>query len=117
MQRYPELSPAGLERALTLIDQAMAPVVQARMARADAVLIVQELELTARLMRHACRRGLLALGAADDVPRVRQELVDDMQEIADTYEEIWLKRNRVGGLEDSVGRLRQTLDDYQERVS
>src|SRR5919199_531640 len=117
LQRYPQLSPDDFERALPLIDQAMAPLAQAHMARADAVLIGQEFELTARLMRHACRRGLLALGAVEDGPGARQELADDLQEIIATYEEIWLRRNRPDGLEDSVARLRQALDDYQERVS
>ena len=116
-QRYPELSPEDFERALPLIDQAMAPLAQAHMARPDAVLIDQEFEFTARLMRHACRCGLLALGAVEDGAGTRQELADDLQEIIATYEEIWLKRNRPGGLEDSVARLRQPLDDYQERVS
>jgi hypothetical protein len=101
--------------ALTAIDQAMAPLAVAQIGRPDAALIVAEYENTARLMRHACRRGLLMLdpGAATAAD-TRQALDDDMRDIIREYTRIWLARNRPGGLTDSVARFEKARADYQQ---
>jgi hypothetical protein len=97
--------------ALAAIDRAMEPLAGARMQRPDAALIVAEYEHTARLMRHACRRGLLlANGGAGITP---QALDDDLRDIIREYQRLWLARNRPGGLADSVARLTAARADYQ----
>ena len=45
--------------------------------------------------------------------RIRRELDEDMQAIIAEYRQLWLARNRPGGLEDSVGRLERARADYQ----
>ena len=99
--------------ALAAIDQAMAPLAGAQIGRPDAALILAEYENTARLMRHACRRGLLFLDADAAPAATRQALDDDMRDILREYERIWLARNRPGGLADSAGRLEAARADYR----
>lgn len=93
--------------ALDAIDKAMEPIGRARMQRPDAALILEEYEQTARLLRHACRRGQLALdeGAIPTADAI-QALDGDLRDIIRDYERIWLARNRPGGLADSLVRLK-----------
>ena len=39
----------------------------------------------------------------------RAALAEELRPLIERHREIWLRRNRVGGLEDSVGRLEKTL--------
>ena len=102
---------AALRQTLTAIDQVMAPLSSTRMARADADLICHEYENTARIMRHACRRALLAIEGASAVERAA--LAADLGEFLLEYRALWLARARPGGLDDSAARFERMLADYQ----
>ncbi len=108
---YLNIEPAALDRTLKTIDQAMLPLTRAQMDRPDADLIMQEFQNTARLLRHASQRGLLALGQ-NQPATLRHKLDQDMREFIHSYKQVWLQRNRPGGLADSVARLEKTLADY-----
>jgi hypothetical protein len=98
---------------LQAIDRAIQPMAQARMARPDADLIKQEFSLTARLMRHACRRALLV--REKDVAMsnaMRRELDRDLEGFIPQYKQIWLARHRPGGLADSVARFETVREGY-----
>jgi hexosaminidase len=103
--------PAALDGWREAIEGAIAPLGRARMACPDATLITHEYEHTAHLLRHACRRGLLALGQGDE-GALRRELDADMGEIIAEYRALWLARNRPGGLADSVALLERARTDY-----
>lgn len=114
LRRYQRLPREVFEKALAAIDSAMQPLSRARITRPDAVLIVQEFELTARLLRHACQRGLLLLDSGQaEVTELCRELDEDLRQIIAEYERLWLARNRYGGLIDSVARLEKARIDYQ----
>jgi hypothetical protein len=81
------------------------------MACADAGLIAQEFALTARLLRHACRRALFAFNSNG---AMRRELDNDMQQFIADYGQVWRARNRPGGLSDSVARLEKVREAYRE---
>jgi hexosaminidase len=105
--------PADFAAALPAIDAAMQPLSQARIGRPDAALIVAEYEQTARLMRHACRRGAWLRDPAGADAATRQALADDLRDIIAEYERLWRARNRPGGLTESAGRLRKARADYK----
>ena len=82
-------------------------------------LIITELGLptaehTARLLRHACRRGQwIHAGEQDNTSSVRRALDSDAAEIIAEQEALWLARSRPGGLKDSLARMEQMRRDYQ----
>ena len=103
---------------LAAIDEAMAPITKARMQRPDAALILAEFESTARMLRHACRRGQLIYGDGETDPATtKQALDDDLRDIIYEYERIWLARNRPGGLRESVGRLQSARLNYRPEAA
>ena len=103
--------PAGYSRALEAIDEVTGPLPQAQFAGPDGALLARELAQTVRLLRHACQRGLYAHNP--DAAQA-QALADDMRAIITEYREVWLARNRPGGLPDSVARFEAALSDYQQ---
>jgi hypothetical protein len=112
-EEEPRVPAPAFRKALAAIDDALAPLEQARIDRPDAAQTRRELELAARMLRHSCRRALLALRDEGlNGPQTRRELADDMRGIIGEYEELWLGRNRRGGLRDSVARLQRALQDY-----
>jgi hexosaminidase len=114
VKSYPDLAAAELKQTLAAIDRALSDLGRAKMERPDAALIVDEYQNTARLMRHACQRGLLALEKdADQAAALRHELDKDLARIIREYRRLWLARNRPGGMADSVGRLRAMRQDYR----
>ena len=93
-----------LQKTLTAIDTALAPLVSARSTSPDADLINREFRFAAHALRHACYRILLAFGVDEKSPA---ELAADMDEIMREHEAVWLARNRPGGLVDSMERFQQ----------
>ncbi|HEY64821.1 MAG TPA: family 20 glycosylhydrolase [Caldilineae bacterium] len=116
--RLAELTVEGLEKTLTYIDQVMAQLPEARMERPDADLIADEFRNAAALLKHGCRLGIARLqadgGEIANIPTdTRESLAEELEGIIEEYKRLWLARNRVGGLEDSVGRMERLLQLYR----
>jgi len=60
-------------------------------------LVIQELELAAQMLDVASKRA-----AGEAMP-------EDMANLIDHFEELWLRRSERGGLEDSLARMRSVL--------
>lgn len=104
-----QIDPAVFQRVLDVIDQAVAPVDKAQPHTPDGKLILKEFRHTARLLRHASRRAMLALGEKSLSPAA---LDLDLREIMIEYQNLWLSRNRPGGLVDSLERFEKARLDY-----
>ncbi len=93
------------------IDGVMAPLSRATMKCPDASLVEAEFINAARMLQHACRRGVLfrcgGLGQTEN----RRLLEADLNLILGEHRSLWLARNRVGGLKDSVRDLEKQLLD------
>jgi hypothetical protein len=96
-------------RTLEAIDKAASLLGSERMMRQDVDLVRREYANTVRLMRHACRRGLLAIGEASVQ---RTQMREDMAAFLEEYRWIWRARNRPGGLEDSVRQFEVMIEEY-----
>ena len=110
--------PAGitsktLAATRTFIDRTMAALPRARLARPDAVLVNDEFENAARMMRHACDRALLLRDPKAAKPEFIRRLATDMRVILGEHRRLWMARNRVGGLQDSTQALEQRLEEYE----
>ena len=86
---------------------------QARMARPDATLVVDEFTNAARMLQHACDRGQWRLSSSGKGAG-KERLARDMRLILGEHRRLWLARNRPGGLQDSARRLEARLSDYTE---
>jgi hypothetical protein len=107
-----KVEPAALETTITEIERVIGQLAVARMRAPDAALIAQEYTLAARMLRHACLRGLLAVETHDTTER-RRELDADLRDIVHHYRRLWLARNRPGGLQDSVAHFERARADYR----
>ena len=112
--RISEITPDAFRAALDAVDEAMSRLGSATSTAPDATLVEAEFENTARMLRHACRRGLLVLDAVSDASAERRELAADLETIIEEYRRIWLARNRPGGLADSIARWEQLRADYAQ---
>jgi hypothetical protein len=85
----PEISDKDLQDTADYIWDVLAPLPNARMGRSDAALVVREFSQAARLLLAACRPSMA------DWLCIREE-----------HEGCWLARNRPGGLNDSLAKIR-----------
>lgn len=111
-KEYLELDDPGrvFPHILELIDQITGDLPHASPRRPNHELLQREFLLTANLLRHACQRGLYGYGLADNSPA---SLSHDLSAIIGEYKDIWLTRNRPGGLQDSLAYFDLALSDYR----
>ncbi len=114
-RRTEGMTAAHLERTLEQVAGAAALLADARPERADAALLVKEFRWVAEILGVACRLGSARLAIGDDRPlaelpqALRHELAAQLEGSIRGHRDIWLARNRPGGLEDSASRLRAVV--------
>lgn len=91
------------------IRQCAQELTQVSLKHPDAALILREYALVARLMDHAGQRVAFAHDLTNQ--DFQQQLREDLQGILDQFRQVWLARNRVGGLKDSIARMERILAD------
>ncbi len=112
-----QLMDIPLARILETVEKIMLPIKLTQMQIPDRDLVLKEFDLTARLVKHACWRGYLALeGNQENTDRLRQRLEAEFQTLLCDYESIWLQRNRSGGLIDSLALFERARKDYQDHL-
>lgn len=114
------LSLDGIHNAQRAIEDALWRIKLTNMQREDADLICDEIALNARMALLALRLGearIAVNGGTSQVPyAIRSELAEEVKAIMAVYRELWLARNRPGGLSDSLARF-QNLVDVLTRTS
>ena len=110
------LQPGEIDAAEEVLDAALARLERARPERADAALVIAELETSVALVRVLCgdlRARLAGDGWLASVPdRDRRRLAAQLEPLIARHQELWLARNRPGGLADSTAWLRHLHDVY-----
>jgi hypothetical protein len=81
----------------------------------DGELVREELQATLAVLGHACRRAAAALAVRNghSIRRRCRRLAAEMTTIIERHRELWLARNRRGGLADSLSHYRRNLREYQ----
>lgn len=105
-----QIEPKKYDETLLAIENSTTLLNKAKPEVNDGGLILRELNHTTQLLRHACKRALLAYGTGS---LKKSDLDLELREIMIEYQIIWLKRNRIGGLVDSLARFEQARLDYQ----
>jgi len=99
------------DRTTAAIDNLLQRVGADGMTRVDGALIRDEFSLVLRLMRHACDRARYAF----DLPGVNVSgLAADVEQLRVDFNDVWLARNRPGGLADSAVRFDEMLAEYRQ---
>jgi hexosaminidase len=103
-----ELKVENLQATIAHIDEALARLDSARMRCDDAELIKAEYRMNAAMAKIACRLGIARVQAGgvptSKLPKeVRAPLADDFEALIPEYRQLFLQRNRSGGLKESAG--------------
>lgn len=81
----------------------------------DADLILREYELAAEMMDFACDRGLAMINGELKKPETRLRHSARLSAILGDYRELWVSRNRIGGLQDSVTVIEQRFKEASSK--
>lgn len=113
-QDYADFDMELVHQMMEKMDEILAPIHQSRMQRQDSGLIVREFLQASNMIRHGAKWLLWATGKSDATPH---ELRMDLDSLIMEQREVWLARNRAGGLEDSIARLHQLRNEYASSLS
>jgi len=67
---------------------------------------------TARLLQHACNRGIAILDGSIQKTTRRRELATELDAVIAGHECVWLRRNRPGGFRDSAAPFHLHRAEY-----
>ena len=109
-----KLRAEDLEATIAYIDEVLSRMQGADLRCPDGGLIEAEFQMDAALAKFACRLGAARLRAGGVITsalpkNVRTELADELEPLIPEYRQIWLARNRSGGLKESAGRFENLL--------
>lgn len=112
-----QLDSTMLERIDAALAQELTAVAAANPGCPDAAQVQAEIDLAGRFARHTCRQARAKLGTPSgdltELPdAVRKELKEELAALIARHRELWVVRNRPGGLSDSAKRLEKILARY-----
>ncbi len=109
-EHFERIPVSSLQECLQRFNELEGRISDARPEASDGELIKAELENAIAMARHGAHRAL----AAQDETMDRTPLRHELQHIISRHEQLWLQRNRNGGLRESSGRLREALEPLLE---
>jgi hexosaminidase len=92
------------------VEEIISRLAAARMSCDNAALIADEFQFAADLLAHACKRGQFLLDRRIFDP---VDLFTELQQLTARHRQMWLVRNREGGLWESAARLNNSQTAYQ----
>ena len=102
---------APIKESIDRLTACLVDLNQVDLHRPDAQAIDDELRLTIRLMRHACRRAMFIF--TNDNNQDTHQLLHEIRELMAEFQSCWRQRNRLGGLGDSLSRFDILLNEYE----
>ncbi len=114
-QLFGGVSIKELENTRQYIDEVSKQLISANIQRKDADLIIREFQWVIDILKFACDFGIARLKIGIDIPvakipeKTRSVLIITLKGLIEQHQEIWLHRNRKGGLNDSMNRLKRIL--------
>ena len=106
---FEDLSP--MHASLKQFNKMMVQLDQIELERLDAHLVKDEIKLTIQMLQHACKRALLIYGDNNNIEN--DQMLREITDIKLSFVERWQKRNRPGGLDDSLKRFNTILMEYK----
>ena len=107
-----------LENTIKYVDNTVIPLNKSQMNRPDSQQIIAELENAGALLKHICHLGIARLQAEDqkieNLPEyTRGKLSMELEQIINEHKKLWVVRNRIGGLDDSVEWVMNAMRMYE----
>ncbi|MFR2464469.1 MAG: family 20 glycosylhydrolase [Clostridia bacterium] len=100
------------------VDVILTELAASQMSGEECDLWKRELINNARLFCHGCQLGklkqLLLQRKTMQAKKLAKQLAWELEELMKEYGQIWLRRNRLDGLWDSMENMRRLLREYQE---
>ncbi len=112
-EKKADIQPETLRRAVQTINQIIEPLNKAQMTRDDAATVSAEFQQAANLLLHSAHR-LLFVTDEEGSP---QALHEELQNLLPKQRELWLTRNRSGGLDDSLKRFETINNEYEKLLN
>lgn len=100
--------PERITKVEQIVNQAVSSLERAQLTADHSDWVLDEFLLTARMVNHACKKLRCIFEDGN-----RTDLLLDLDEIMEQYENLWLNRSRPGGLADSLARFEAVKQDYQ----
>lgn len=121
VQQYPDLDVAHM---LSCVDAFEKGLEGCDLACEDAPVVLAELHQSADMLRHGYRAFALKReihahegSVTPEMRRTAKDLYDDIARIIIDLQATWLLRNRLGGLERSLSRLRTLQAAYERMIT
>ncbi len=111
LQQYALDDPRPIYKSLERLAFNLQELDKATPGRHDALLLKDEIRFTIRMIQFACRRSLNIIDSAN-ITKSEYNLCEINGLISD-FITIWLKRNRPGGLTDSLARFNHLQSEYE----
>jgi hexosaminidase len=114
-----KLSEADCAAIKRYVDEVQGRLGEVRMGCADAALVEAEVINAARFIRHGCdlavlKRMLERKAGKDAVLAQLTPMMDDIDLLLGQHDQLWLERNRSGGLRVSKKKLYALQEKYEE---
>jgi hypothetical protein len=104
-------NPTQIDGSLDFLEETKRKLSQLEIQRPDVDLVIDELALTIKLLQHACKRAKILLNAKKHTSlAIMLREIDDIKTV---FAPLWLQRNRLGGLSDSLSRFDIIIDEYK----
>ncbi len=102
----PGVTPETLRAVLARVDD-----LKRSMPSSNSIL-AEELGHTCRMVTAACHRGIAILTQSTQAPETREVLAQELADVCESLRQVWLLRNREGGLLKSITRLAPIKREY-----
>lgn len=104
-----KISKDNLEHVIAHLSNLQAQLSQTKMQTPDADTVIAEYQQASALMQHTAKWLLFMRGESE---QLAQELLQELDSLIAQQHEVWLARNRRGGLDDSITRFDSMRQDY-----
>ena len=95
-----------LKKCLKKFNELQKQIIKCRPNTSDKKIILNEIDNGIEMAKYGLMRGIAALTGKLD----KKSMKRDLKKITAAHKKLWLERNRVGGLEESLSQLKR-LDD------
>lgn len=100
-----------IHTSLEQLAESMNQLNRLELDRSDAAQILSELKLTIQMLQHACNRALFIFSNDNEIKT--GQMLHEIKDIISTFADLWLRRNRPSGLQDSLNRFNILIKEYQ----